>query len=146
MSHKWNSENRTKLVYLHKIVTANAGNIPCNQLAYFLHMLRSHCHVWSFLPQFIQNASQLLKLPYELQNRRIWQRGCTIWELSMKCLFHTTIRACSIISFQHKNYVSFRKTTLRVPNVPHIAFRASLSHGLLHRIENEPVAMATSII
>ncbi len=99
----WNFENHTKSVYLHKIVTANAENILRDQLAYFLNMLHCYRRVQSSFPWFILNTSCLLELPYELQNRRIWQCGRTIRELSMKCLFHTTIRAGSIISFQHKN-------------------------------------------
>ncbi len=102
-SHKWTTKNRTKTGFNTSSESSSYVWILCDQLSYFLDWLLGRCCVQSSLPSFILNASHLFKLPYNLQNRRIWQPGHTIWEHSMKNLFHTMIRVHRIISFQHKN-------------------------------------------
>ncbi len=123
-SHKWNSENRTKTDFNTSSKSTNRCVwILCDQLVYFLDTLRGCRRVWSSLPQFILNAFHLLKLSYESQNWRIWLYGRIIRDLSMKCLFYITIRARSIISFQHKNLFSTLPLALVCRTACYIRYR-----------------------
>ncbi len=118
-SRKWNSENCTKSVYLHKIVTANAGNDYHRSLHILVHIAicfaRHTTTFWAlFSPRKIKEFDNLVAL----FGNSVWNASFTrqyepvaLWVFNTKIHFFVNMlprrRLMSVFAMQLSMYQTF---------------------------------------